>query len=56
MPVYVFYQKEIEHKLELMLVEFAHTQLWLVLVLECQPIGAQRRGCHIHCNFVHGFF
>ena len=36
-----------------LLVEFAHYQLWLNVMLECQPIRAQIVGCCVHSNSVH---
>ena len=39
------------------LVKLAHTQHWLVVVLECWPIRAQNQimGYHVHANSVYGF-
>ena len=45
----IFYLKKVKvtKNANSSLVKLAHAQLWLIVVLECQPIRAQRMGFHV---------
>ena len=42
------------NKKNFLLVELAYFQLWLIIVLECQPIRAKLIECHAHSYSVNG--